>query len=118
MKPPARKPYNRFLKGTIMNTTKFLAVATLSTLAAFGSVAAHADAVDAPEFAAQFQGQRTRAEVQTEAVAAARTNLQKNEPNGSRVLQVKSTADRAAVRADAAQAVRLGKIGRGEANVL
>ncbi|MBX3585805.1 MAG: DUF4148 domain-containing protein [Ramlibacter sp.] len=99
-----------------MNASKFLAVAALSTLAAFGSVA-QADEADASQFAVQFNGTRTRAEVQAEAAVVARTHG--TEPAGSRVAApLNSSVDRATVRAQAAEAVRLGQISYGEASVL
>ena len=55
---------------------------------------------------------RTRAEVQAEAVVEAKTHSM--EPAGSRVVTYKSTADRAAVRAQAAEALRTGQIPHGE----
>ena len=60
--------------------------------------------------------QRTRAEVQAEAAAVAKSRSQ--EPAGSRVSSVKSDAARADVRAQAAQAVRLGRISFGELGYL
>ena len=57
-----------------------------------------------------------RAEVAAEAATVAQTRSQ--EPAGSRVVTYKSTADRAAVRAEAAEAVRLGQIPSGEISAL
>lgn len=54
--------------------------------------------------------------MQAEAATVAQTRS--IEPAGSRVFSYKSTADRAAVRAEAAQALRLGKIASGEASVM
>lgn len=96
-----------------MNASKFLAVSALALLA---SVSAHADEADGSQFALKFDGARTRAEVQAEAAQVAKTRS--TEPNGSRVLTVQSTADRAAVRAQAAEAVRLGQISAGEQGVI
>lgn len=101
-----------------MNTSKFFTVAALSTLAALSSVASfgvHADEADASQFGLQFNGSRTRAEVKAEAATVAQNRSQ--EPAGSRVLTVKSEAVRAAVRAQAAQALRLGQIPSGEASL-
>lgn len=95
-----------------MKTAKFLAVAALATLAAVASVGAQADEADASQYAVQFQGSRTRAEVNAEAVAKVKNHSQ--EPAGSRVLTVESKADRAAIRAETAQAVKLGRIPSGE----
>lgn len=92
-----------------MNTSRILAVAALAAVASFG---AQADEADASQYAVKFEGNRTRAEVSAEAATVAATRSQ--EPAGSRVLTVRSSANRAAVRAEAAQAVRLGQISSGE----
>lgn len=92
-----------------MNASRILAVAALAAAASFG---AQADEADASQYAVQFQGSRTRAEVQAQAATVAATRSQ--EPAGSRVLTVQSQADRATVRAETAQAVRLGQIPSGE----
>lgn len=98
-----------------MNASRFLAVAALATVASFG---AHADEADGSQFAVQFEGTRTRAEVQVEAVAQAHAK-DANIPAASRVAApVKSSLDRATVRAQAAEAVRLGQIPAGEAAYL
>jgi len=94
-------------------TARFLSIAAL---AAFASIGAHADEADSSQFALQFDTNRTRAEVQAEAATVAATRSQ--EPAGSRVVTYQSTADRAAVRAQAAEAVRTGQIPRGEASYL
>ncbi len=99
-----------------MNASKFLAVATLSALSAVASVAAHADSIDAPEFAKAFAGNRLRAEVQAEAVQKA--SNPGFEPLGSRIApQIASKVDRASVRAEAAVAQRAGQIPHGEMGV-
>ena len=92
-----------------MNASKILAVAALAAVASFG---AQADEADASQYAVQFHGTRTRAEVNAEGVAKVAKHSQ--EPAGSRVLTVESKADRATVRAETAQAVRLGQIPSGE----
>ncbi|MGQ0731184.1 DUF4148 domain-containing protein [Acidovorax sp.] len=84
---------------------RFLSVAAVAAFAAFG---AHADEADA----SQFETNRTRAEVAAEAATVAQTRS--IEPAGSRVVTYKSTADRAAVRAQAAEALRTGQISSGE----
>jgi len=94
-------------------TARFLSIAAV---AAFASIGAHADEADSSQFALQFDTNRTRAEVQAEAATVAATRSQ--EPAGSRVVTYQSTADRAAVRAQAAEAVRTGQIPRGEASYL
>ena len=90
-------------------TARFLSVAAVAAFAAFG---AHADEADGSQFALKCDTNHTRAEVAAEAVTEARTHSM--EPAGSRVVTYKSTADRAAVRAQAAEAVRTGQIPSGE----
>ena len=90
-------------------TARFFSVAALAAFAAFG---AQADEADASQFATKFETNRTRAEVQAEASSVAATRSL--EPAGSRVVTFTSTADRAAVRAQAAEAVRTGQISSGE----
>lgn len=93
-----------------MNSKHLLAIAAVA--AAFSGIA-RADEADASQFAVKFEGSRTRAEVAAEAQAVARTRS--NEPAGSRVAApVKSTVDAQVLRAQAAEAVRLGKIPHGE----
>ena len=92
-------------------TARFLAVAAV---AAFASVGAQADEADASQFALKFETNRTRADVISEAAAAVKTRSL--EPAGSRVTTDQATADRAAVRAEAAaQAMRTGRVGPAEA---
>ena len=92
-----------------MNTSRILAVAALAAAASFG---AQADEADGSQYAVQFHGTRSRAEVQAEAVAKVASHSQ--EPAGSRVLTVQSKADRATIRAQTVEAVRLGQIPSGE----
>jgi hypothetical protein len=94
---------------TMNNTARFFSIAAVAAFASFGAAA---DEADASQFATQFETQRTRAEVQAEAATVAQ--FRSTEPAGSRVLSVQSTADRAAVRAEAVQAVRTGQISAGE----
>jgi len=94
-------------------TARFLSIAAVSAFAAFG---AQADEADASQFATKVETNRTRAEVQAEAASVAATRSL--EPAGSRVVTYKSTADREAVRAEAAQALRTGKIPSGETGSL
>ena len=91
------------------NTARFLSIAAVAAFASFG---AQADEADASQFATKFDTNRTRAEVQAEAVVEAKTHSM--EPAGSRVVTYQSTAYRAAVRAQAADAVRTGQIPSGE----
>ena len=70
------------------------------------------DVAQAALAAAHQELQRTRAEVAAEAATVAQTRS--IEPAGSRVVTYTSTADRAAVRAQTAEAVRLGQIPYGE----
>jgi hypothetical protein len=91
-------------------------ILSLAAIAAFASFGAAADEADASQYATKFQTQRTRAEVQADAatVSATRSII----PSGSVVLDYKSTADRAAVSAQAAEAVRTGQIAFGETGTL
>ncbi len=98
------------------NTARFLSIAAVAAVAAFAAFGAHADEADGSQFALKFDTNRTRAEVQAEAVVEAKTHNM--EPAGSRVVTYKSTADRAAVRAQAAEAVRTGQIPSGELGAL
>ena len=97
-----------------MNTTARLL--SIAAVAAFASFGAHADDADGSQHALQFEGSRTRAEVQAEAAKVAATRS--FEPAGSRVLSAESKTDRATVRAQAAEAVRTGKIISGEIGYL
>lgn len=97
-----------------MNAAKFIAVSTLAILAAVGSVAAQADEADGSQFAAKVTNQRSRAEVKAEAVAAVGDRSQELAAMG--VTTIHSQTTRAEVRAQVAQAKRLGQIPSGEAN--
>ena len=93
-----------------MNSKAILAIAAFAAIASTG---ARADEADGSQYAVKFEGNRTRAEVQAEAATVAATRS--IEPNGSRVAApVKSTLDTKLVRAQAAEAVRLGQISAGE----
>ena len=93
---------------------KFL-IATAAVAAAFAVVARADDAPASSQFAIKFDGSRTRAEVMADAATVPATRSQ--EPNGSRVLVVPaSNVSAQAVRAEAVQALRLGKIPSGEAS--
>ena len=94
-----------------MNTTaRFLSLAAVAACVSFG---AQADEADGSQFALKFETNRTRAEVSAEAATVAQTRS--IEPAGSRVVTYSSTADRSAVRTQAAEAVRTGQISFGEA---
>jgi hypothetical protein len=95
---------------------KFLFVATslAAVASAFSGIARADDAPASSQFAIKFDGNRTRAEVMAE--AARYTATRSPEPNGSRVLVVKSDANAQAVRAETVQALRAGKIPSGEAS--
>jgi len=95
------------------NTARFLSIATVAAFASFG---AQADEADASQYVSKFETNRTRAEVAAEASSVAQTRS--IEPAGSRVVTYKSTADRAAVRAQAADAVRTGTIPSGEISAM
>ena len=93
-----------------MNSKAILAIAAFAAIASTG---ARADEADGSQYAVKFEGNRTRAEVQAEAAKVAATRS--IEPNGSRVAApVKSGLDTKLVRAQAAEAVRLGQISAGE----
>ena len=97
------------LKGTIMDTLKFISIALLAVLAA----AAQADEADGSDRALDFQGQRTRAEVRAEAARVSATRSQiplAARPHGV----VNSNKARATVLDEAARAARLGLIPHGE----
>lgn len=94
-----------------MIAKNFLAIAAV-TAAAFSGVA-RADEADASQFVIKFDGSRTRAEVMAEAAAVAKTRS--IEPAGSRVAApLQSGVEAKVVRAQAAEALRLGKIPSGE----
>jgi hypothetical protein len=96
-----------------MNTKAILAIATFAAIA---SGVARADEADSSQFAIKFEGNRTRAEVMAEAATVASTRS--TEPAGSRVAApLKSTVDTKLVRAQAAEAVRLGQISHGETSL-
>jgi len=93
-----------------MNSKAILAIAAFAAVASTG---VRADEADASQYAVKFEGNRTRAEVLAEAATVSATRS--TEPAGSRVAaQVKSTVDAKLVRAQAAEAVRLGQISAGE----
>jgi hypothetical protein len=93
-----------------MNSKTILAIAAFAALASAG---ARADEADGSQFALKFEGSRTRAEVMAEAATVPATRS--TEPAGSRVAALPtSDLDARTVRAEAAQAVRLGQIPHGE----
>jgi hypothetical protein len=93
-----------------MNTKALFAIAALAAAASTG---VRADEADASQYVIKFEGNRTRAEVQAEAAQVAKTRS--IEPAGSRVAApIKSTVDAQTLRAQAAEAVRTGKISYGE----
>ena len=93
-----------------MNAKLLIAVASFAAIA---TGAARADEADASQFAVQFDGSRTRAEVMAEAATVSATRS--TEPAGSRIAApLKSNLDPKTVRAQAAEAVRLGQIPSGE----
>jgi hypothetical protein len=94
-----------------MNTRILLSTLALATVAVSGL--ARADDADGSHVAIKFEGSRTRAEVAAEAATVARTRS--TEPAGSRVIQApKSSLQIQEVRAQAVEALRLGKIPSGE----
>ena len=93
-----------------MNSKAILAIAAFAAIASTG---ARADEADGSQFAVKFEGSRTRAEVMAEAQTVAATRS--IEPAGSRIAApLKSTVDTKVLRAQAAEAVRLGQISSGE----
>lgn len=95
---------------------------SLLALAAFtlasGGAAFAGEADPSGQFALQIHGERTRAEVQAEAAAAVASGATAPSaiPASSRVQPpMNSTLDAQAVRAQAAEAVRLGRMTYGEA---
>jgi hypothetical protein len=101
-------------KVLIMNTKSILAIAAFAALASVGAQAGEADLSAGPsgQVAVQ-QGTRARADVQAEAVAAVANRS--TEPAGSRIAApLKSSVEKSTVRAQAAQAVRLGQLPHGE----
>ena len=93
-------------------------LAIAAVVAAAGAFAGEVD--PSGQFALQIDGQRTRAEVSAEAVAAVSAGNTSPSviPASSKVQpQVKSTVDVATRRAQAAELVRLGKVGIGEQNI-
>ncbi|NPC58070.1 DUF4148 domain-containing protein [Caenimonas soli] len=93
-----------------MNTKAILAIAAFAAVASTG---VRADEADGSQYAVKFEGNRTRAEVLAEASSVPATRS--TEPAGSRVAApVKSNLDSRLVRAQAAEAVRLGQISSGE----
>ena len=94
-----------------MNTKALFAIAALAAAASTG---VRADEADASQYVISFEGSRTRAEVMAEAATVSATRS--TEPAGSRVAApVNSTVDVKVLRAQTAEAVRLGKIPSGEA---
>lgn len=99
-----------------MKSSTFFAVAALTALAAFASVA-QADEADGSQFAAQVTSQRTRAEVQAEASTVSSTR--NFHPAGSDVLPpMASTVDRSTVHAHAVERARSADAHRGEATMM
>jgi hypothetical protein len=97
---------------------QFIALAALATIASAGAFAGEAD--PSGQFALQIDGTRTRAEVQAEAFAAVQAGNTKPSaiPTSSKVqAPIVSTLEARAVRAQAAEAVRLGQVAYGERSI-
>ena len=93
-----------------MNSKALLVIAAFAAVASAG---ARADEADGSQYAVKFEGSRLRAEVQAEAARVAVNRS--TEPAGSRVAApVTSSLETRVVRAQAAEAVRLGQIPAGE----
>ena len=99
-----------------MKSSKFFAVAALTTLAAFASVA-QADEADGSQFAAKATNQRSRAEVQAEAATVSAT-LDRHPAASYVAAPMVSPVDRASVHAQAVQHARSSEAHRGEATVI
>ncbi|GAB3649168.1 DUF4148 domain-containing protein [Ramlibacter alkalitolerans] len=96
-----------------MNAKLLFAATALAAIAAAASGIAQADEADGSQFALRIDGSRTRAEVAAEAARVPLTRSQ--EPAGSRVLApLRSDLQTQSVRAQAIDALRLGKIPSGE----
>lgn len=94
-----------------MNARSLLSA--IAVAAAAFSGAASADTYFGAHMPVEFKGTLTRAEVQAEAVRYAAAHSL--EPAGSRVTPlVQSSTERTQVRAEAVEALRLGKIPHGE----
>ena len=94
------------------------AIAAIATIVSGAAFAGEAD--PSGQFALQVDGSRTRAEVKAEAVAAvqAGATAPSSIPASSKVqAPVNSQLDARTVRAQAAEAVRLGQIAYGERSV-
>jgi len=102
------------LKGPIMKNS-LIALAAVATLVSGAAFAGEAD--PSGQFALQIDGARTRAEVQAEAFAAVQAGNTKPSaiPASSKVqAPVTSSLEARTVRAQAAEAVRLGQVAYGE----
>jgi hypothetical protein len=93
-----------------MNSKAILAIAAFAAIASTGASAGEAYP---SQYAVQFEGSRTRAEVKAEAAAVPKAGSTEN--NDWRVAPVlTSPLQVQAVRQDAAKASRLGQISSGE----
>lgn len=98
-----------------MTKHSILAIATLAAIASASAFAGDAD--PSGQFAQQVQSTRTRAEVRAEAIAAVKSGATAPSaaPASSKVqAPLESTLDVRTVRAQAAEAVRLGQVAYGE----
>ena len=94
-----------------MNTKAILAIVALAAAASTG---VRADEADASQYAVKFEGTRTRAEVKAEAATVSIHPQHRAGRLARCVRPMKSNLDPKLVRADAAEAVRLGQTSRGE----
>ena len=94
-----------------MNATKLLAIAALTTLAAFS---AHAEGGDNSQHGYDFKSTRTVAEVKAEA----RNPIRITEGSTGPVEALMSSLQKEAVRAEAIAAVRAGQTSRGEIGLM
>jgi len=85
-----------------MNTKQLIAVSA-AALAMLGAAGAHAETYEGVQAVTSYAN---RADVQAEAVAAARSGNTYSDANGEGVIAIDSTLDRNAVRAQAVAAAR------------
>lgn len=96
-----------------MNAKILFAATAFSAVASAFSGVAFADEVGDSQYAINFQGNRTVAEVKAEAARVSATRVL-GEPGQYAAKPLKSSVDAQSVRAEAIEALRLGKIPSGE----
>ncbi|WP_041675726.1 DUF4148 domain-containing protein [Ramlibacter tataouinensis] len=98
-----------------MNTKTLLAVLALAAAASTG---ARADEAEGSQHVLQFEGSRTRAEVQAEAAGLPSGGTTQEHAGAGVLAPRQSGLDAASVRAQAAEAVRTGEISSGEVGLM